>query len=112
MLFHSHDTGGIIAEQRFLPGKPVQGREMMFVDELLLGPMTERCMPLFSAGTRTISAFCRDKVFYVDISADALSERSGAANIKDGSELLCQNILWNFSVADSVQLFIDSQEAY
>lgn len=112
MIFRSHDTGGLIVEARFLPTKPVQGRETLFVDELLLGPATERCQPIFSAGTRTISAFARDGIFYVNISAEALSERSGAVNIKEGSDLFRKNILWNFSGAKEVELFIDSKYAY
>lgn len=112
MIFRSHDTGGLIAEARFLPPKPVQGRETLFVDELLLGPATERCQPIFSAGTRSISAFEKDGIFYANISADALSERSGALNIKEGAELFHKNILWNFPGVNNVDFFIDSRQAY
>lgn len=112
MVFQSRDTGELIAEQRFLPRKSIQGNEMLFVDELLLGPMTERCKLLFSPGTDTISAFVRDGIFYVNISERALDEFDGAVNIKEGAELLSRNILWNFSAVNSVEFFIDSKQAY
>lgn len=111
-IFNSLDTGGLIVESRFLARKPVQGKETLFVDELLLGPLTERCQPLFSDGTKSLSVFEKDGVFYANISAHALLEHDGAENIKDGAELFQKNILWNFSGAKVVDLYIDSKKAY
>ncbi|MBQ9237980.1 MAG: GerMN domain-containing protein [Treponema sp.] len=111
-LFPSLDTGTLIAESRFLPAAPVQGQEALFVDELLLGPMTERCQPLFSPGTHRITAFERAGVLYVDISAEALAERSGVMSVSEGASLFSRNILNNFSGIKSVVLFIDGTEAF
>lgn len=111
-IFNSLDTGALIVESRFLPKKPAQGNETLFVDELLLGPLTERCLPLFSDGTKSLSVFEKDGVFYANISAHALSELAGVENIKDGAELFQKNILWNFSRVKTVELYIDSKKAY
>lgn len=110
--FYSLDKNALIAETRFLPVKPVQGDVALFVDELLLGPLTERCRPIFAPGTRAISAFAQDGVLYVNISRNALSEKGGAVSVKEGCEIFSKNILRNFRKVKSVKLFIDSQAVY
>lgn len=110
--FYSLDKNALIAETRFLPAKPAQGDVALFVDELLLGPITERCRPIFSPDTRTISAFAHDGVLYVNISREALAEKGGAVSVKEGCEIFSKNILRNFRKIKSVKLFIDYQAVY
>ena len=107
--FESLDTNKISAEVRYLPSKAVQGKERLFVDELLLGPMTNRFRPLFSAGTKSEFCFVRGRTLYVGISKEAVQISPEAADIKKGLELFKKNILKNFTNIDTIMVYIDGK---
>ena len=101
------NNGKICTEVRFLPEKPVQGKEQLFVDELLLGPMTNRYRHLFTKGTRTEFCFVRNKTMFVGISKDALQISAETADIKKEMRLFKKNILKNFKNIKTIEMFID-----
>jgi hypothetical protein len=105
--FESLDTNKISTEVRFLPSKPVQGKEKIFVDELLLGPMTNRFRPLFSPGTKADFCFVRGRTMYVGLSKEAVQITPETADIKKGMELFKKNILKNFTNIDTIVMYID-----
>lgn len=109
MYFESLNNGKICTEVRFLPEKPVQGKEQLFVDELLLGPMTNRYRHLFTKGTRTEFCFVRNKTMFVGISKDALQISAETADIKKGMRLFKKNILKNFKNINTIEMFIDGK---
>lgn len=111
-MFESFDDGSVKLERRFLPRKPVQGMIHLYVDELLLGPETERCRPLFTRGTSSLSCFLRNGVLYVTLTDDFLSEENGASRIKDGFELFKKNILHNFKNVKSIDIFVNGERLY
>lgn len=100
------------SEVRNLPSKPVQGKVALFVDELLLGPETERCRPLFSPGTHAEFCFVRGNTAYIGLSKDVLYENAPATHIKQGTELFRKNILKNFAYIKSVELFVDGKPVF
>ena len=107
--FESLDTHKISTEIRFLPSKPVQGKEHIFVDELLLGPMTNRFRPLFTQGTKAEFCFVRGRTMYVGLSKEAVQVTPETADIRKGMELFKKNVLKNFTTIDTVVMYIDGQ---
>ncbi len=99
----------IACEVRYLPRNPVQGTLSMYVDELLLGPQTQRARPVFSNGTKNIFCFQRGKVLYVGLSKEVLYEEPEAARIKEGIALFRENIRRNFRGVKEIALFIDGK---
>ena len=110
--FPRFEGKSVSVESRNLPSKPVQGKVALFVDELLLGPETERCRPLFSPGTHREFCFVRGKTLFVGLSKDVLYDTAPAADIKKGTELFKKNILKNFAYIKSVELFVDGKPVY
>ena len=107
--FESLDTNKVSTEIRFLPSKAEQGKERLFVDELLLGPMTNRYRPLFSAGTKTEFCFVRGKTLYVGLSKEAVQISPESADVRKGIELFRENILKNFTYIDTIEMYIDGK---
>lgn len=111
-MYESFDDGALKLERRFLPRKPVQGLIHLYVDELLLGPETERLRPLFTRGTAATSCFLRDGTLYITLTDNFLTEESGASKIKDGFDLFKKNILHNFRSIKNIDIFVNGQLIY
>lgn len=110
--FPSYDTGVLCTEVRYLPEKPVQGDVALFVDELLLGPMTNRYKKVFSSGTRCEFCFVRGGVAYIGLSRDALVVNSEVKSIRDALDVLKVNIVKNFTNIHTVDVFIDGKSVF
>lgn len=110
--FESVDTGKVSVENRFLPRKGYPENVLQYVDELVLGPQTERFRMLFSPGTYIISSFVRDNVLYVNLSADVLDRAGSCSEIKTGVELFKANVLNTFSKINSVEMYIDNKSIF
>lgn len=110
--FESANTGKISVENRYLPGKPYPQNVLQYVDEMVLGPETEKFKLLFSPGTYIISSFVRDDILYVNLSAEVLDRTGSCSEIKTGIELFKKNVLNNFSKINTVEMYIDSKSIY
>ncbi len=110
--FQSVDTGSLCVEHRMLQRGEGQDEVAMYVDELLLGPVTERFRPLFSVGTRRTFCFVRNHVLYINLTADALDKTGNASEILVGTELFKENILKTFSNINSIEMYIDNRSIY
>ncbi len=111
-IFPSADAGKYIIETRFLPENPVQGDIGLYVDELLLGSLSERTLLLFTPGTSVLSCFLRDGTLYLDLSDDMLAMGDGVADIKDAVRLLRRNLTDNFREIKEIELFVGGRYAY
>ena len=111
-IFPSAEDGKYIIEYRNLAEKPHQGEINLYIDEILLGSTVERTKLLFTPGTRLLSCFERDHVLYVNLSQDLLQMGDGVIEIREGTELLKQNIMKNFSKIDSVEIYIEGKSAF
>ena len=110
--FQSVDTGILCVEHRMLQRGEGQDEIAMYIDELLLGPMTERFRPLFSVGTKYTFCFVRDHVLYINLTADVLDKTGNASEILVGTELFKENILKTFSNINSIEMYIDNRSIY
>lgn len=105
--FDSLDSKKVCTETRYLPSNPPVSKINSFVDDLLLGPMTNRYLPLFNKDTHKTFCFVEGKTLSVGISKEALQISSQTADIYRGMKLFKQNILKNFNNINTVDLYID-----
>jgi hypothetical protein len=109
MYFSSFGTDDVCTEVRYLPIEPGVDPLVQYVDELILGPMTNRYKHLFSSGTKLEFCTVEDGVCYVGLSREALNQTKGAADIQTGIELLKVNIVKKFTEISTVLVYIDGR---
>jgi len=112
LFFQASDSSRLCMEARYLHFHSGQSHISAFVDELLLGPETERFRPLFSPGTRAGFCFVRKGVLYVNLSPELLQEAGGASAIREGTVLFRRNILENFRNIKKIEMFADGKRMY
>lgn len=108
--FESVDKGKSSLEYRILPHRKGDEAISLYVDELLLGPKTERARPIFSLGTESKFCFLREKTLFVNLSGELLYRTGNAGEIMDGIELFKKNIFKSFPKVKSVEIFIDGKK--
>lgn len=111
-IYPSADDGKYIIEYRNLARKPVQGDLQFYIDELILGSQTERTKDIFTPGTKVLSCFVRNGVLYLNLSADILNAGESVVDIREGVDLLENNIKKNFASVHKIELFIDGKRAF
>jgi hypothetical protein len=110
--FLSYDDDKIHTEVRFLPTESVQGSVRLYVDEILLGPLTNRYRLLFTQGTRVLSCIQSGSTLYLDLSEEALFNIDPAPPVQDAVEILEKSIKQNFSSISTVEIFINGKKVY
>ena len=110
--FPSVDEGKYVLETRYLKENPNKEAVAYFADELVLGSGLERTKYLFTPGTKILSCFERSRVVYLDLSADIIYMGHNVISIKEGIELLKENIKNNFPHIEDVQVFVDGKYAF
>lgn len=111
-IFPSVENGKYIVESRRLP-KLYMNPVEVYVNELLLGPQTERTQRIFPNGTKLKSCMVRDKTVYINISKEMIDvDEKSNITMRESIELLEKNIKNNFRFVDSVEVFVDGNAAY
>lgn len=110
--FESYDSSRICTETSY--SEKMHGDEAVraFVDDLLLGPMTNRFKFLFSPGTRTEFCFSHGKELYVGLSKQALFVNSETFNMRQNVSLLRKNIVKNFTNINKIYIYIDGKPVF
>ena len=111
-IFPCVDEGKYVLETRYLKENPNKDPVAYFADELVLGSGLERTKYLFTPGTKINSCFERNKTVYIDLSADIIYMGHNVISIRDGIELLKDNIKKNFPHVQDVQVFVDGKYAF
>ena len=111
-IFPCVDEGKYVLETRYLKENPNKEQIAYFADELVLGSGLERTKYLFTPGTKIISCFERNKIVYINLSADIIYMGHNVISIRDGIELLTKNIKKNFAHVEDVQVFVDGKYAF
>ncbi len=112
LIFPSVEEGKYVLETRYLKENPNKDYINFFLDELVLGSGLERTKYLFTPGTKILSCFERNQMLYLNLSADIIYMGHNVIQIKDGMELLKQNVYKNFPDIKEVQIFVDGNYAY
>jgi hypothetical protein len=110
--FQHRDTGVLQVESRYLPRVKKGDRLNLLIDELLLGPMADRSLPLFPRNTRSLSTALVGKTLYVNLSSEALNILDEASTNKEGVALFRKNIFRNVRKIDIIQIYIDGSSIY
>ena len=117
MYFPSYDGDGIYSEPRYLKKHDDEQNALAaFVDDLLLGPMTNRYGRIFPRGTRAEYCFTSDdrdgnKVLYLGLSRDALFA-GDLLSVREEVDLLKLNIVKNFTYLNKIDVAIDGISVY
>ena len=110
--FRSFDRDDLCTEMRYLPRNPVQGEVRLFVDELLLGPMTNRYKSIFVPGTQAEFCIVEGDTLYLGLSREALQVDAEMESIRDSVALLKRNIVKRFTKINTVLVYIDGKSAF
>lgn len=111
-IYESADKKTLSVERRFYKGKPSVSKIQTYVDELLLGPVSERCKPIFAQGTKALSCFERGNVLYVNLSSDLLKADEKETDFRKQINLFEKNIRSNFPLIREINLFIDGNAPF
>ncbi len=107
LLFESMDDSKLYSEHRYIPRGTAQGDLHYFVDELLLGPTSDRYKPLFAHGTKALSCFLNDEnILYIHLNENALFSGNSSSDTVFACELLKINVLKNYKYVDNIRVFI------
>lgn len=112
MYFPAFGTDIACSEVRYLPKDSAVNPVSQFVDELVLGPMTNRYKSLFAPGTRVEFCMVEKGVCYVGLSRQALNTTKQTADVQTGIELLKVNIVKKFTEISTVLVYIDGRSVY
>lgn len=110
--YKSSDSDKYRIEYRYLPAKPVQGPIQNYIDELLLGPISEHCTPVFEKGTKVLSCFKKENVLYINLSDDLIRADSQTTDFRKQIDLFEKNVFRNFGTINKIELFIDGKTAF
>lgn len=111
IIYESMDSKKLQVEKRYIPSS-VENKLTWYVNELILGPFSERNKLLFPHGTKVLSCFVSEGVLYLDLSEEALLQAGISSETKTGCELLVKNIKRNFSNIKQVNVFMMGNEVY
>lgn len=111
-IFHASDSDKYRIETRYVPINTAQSKYQYYIDELLLGPVSEHCSPIFCKGTRVISCFVKDSVLYVNLTDDIFRADAFTADFRSDIDLFKMNVLNNFSNIKQIELFIEGVRPY
>jgi len=106
LYFKSMDNNLVVCENRFIRSEAEINDVEALVNEVLLGPMTNRFYRLFPLGTKVNFCFVQDNTLYVDLSNEALLTSSESCSFKEGAELLKENVVKNFTNIDTIHVFV------
>ncbi len=106
-IFQSSDSQKFRIETRYAPVNPPQGKYHYYIDELLLGPISEHCKEIFQSGTKVLGCSKKNDTLYVNLSKELLQADAFETDFKAQIELFKLNITRNFSNIKKVEIFID-----
>ena len=104
-VYKSSNSDVLKIENRFESIFPVSGKINNYIDELLTGPISEHCCPVFAKGTRLKNCYLRDSKLYVNLSADVLKADAYNTDFREQIDLLKKNIFNNFKNIKEIEVF-------
>lgn len=106
-VFQASDSSKFRLETRFEPVNPPEGKYHYYINELLLGPISEHCRKIFQGGTKVLGCTKKDDTLYVNLSREVLQADAFETDFRAQTELFKKNVLRNFSNIKKVEIFID-----
>ena len=110
--FNSYDSEEICFETRYSVKKDRADALKYFVDDLVLGAMTNRFKRLFAPNTKADFCFLSGDELFVGLSKDALFVNTETFDLRGNVDLLKHNIGKNFPSVATVNVYIDGKIAF
>jgi hypothetical protein len=112
-VFYDIDSGFATVEDRMLQKTGQQEIDITrYVEDVLLGPVSPKSLPLFPKETRLRSLLYRDGVVYADLTEDAVLPLPEGSEVFQNFKTLYAGIKRNFSFVRDVRFFIAGKAAY
>ena len=111
-IYKASDSDVLRIEHKYIPLGRESERIVTYVNELLLGPVSEHCIPVFEKGTKLLSCFKRNGILYVDISEDALKGNAVSTDFRQQIALFKKNVQRNFPTLKEIELFIEGKSLF
>lgn len=111
-IYESVDGKTKYIESRYLSSNPEGGNVVKYVEELVLGPVTERAKPLFPIGTKVLHCFERDGTLYIDLSFQSLLTNDLDRDFEKVFALAEKNIKYNFPSIKHVEFFVEKRNVF
>jgi hypothetical protein len=112
-VFYTNSDGVIVVEDRMLKRSGSrEGDIVRYTEEMLLGPVAPDLLPLFPRETGLKSLLYRNRVVFVDFSADASLPPLEGGRTLDNFRTFYAGILRNFSYVKDVHFFIDGNAVF
>ena len=106
--FYSYNNDKIYTEIRRASNEIEQDKVKYFVDDLLLGPMTNRYKTLFPIGTKLEFCFSNNKELNLGLSTESISiKKLDKKVLEKGVSLLRLNITRKFKNYNKINIYID-----
>lgn len=102
----------LVFETRAVPAVDGSSRITLYVEELLLGPSSQRARPFFPLGTRVLFCFDRNGTLFLNLSEQAVMDFSPEVNLQESYELLEMNVKANFPSIKKIELFINGNPVF
>ena len=110
--FNSYDSEETCYEVRYSAKKNTVDALKFFVNDLVLGAMTNRFKRLFAVGTKVEFCFLSEDALFVGLSKDALFVNSETFDLHGNIDLLKKNVEKNFPFIVNVNVYIDGKIAF
>ena len=110
--FNSYDCEENCFEARYSPEMDIGEAVKFFVDDLVLGAMTNRFKRLFAVGTKVEFCFLSGDELFIGLSKDALFVNTETFDLRGNIDLLKKNVKKNFPAISAVNIFIDGKIAF
>lgn len=111
-IFHASDSDKYRIETRYVPINTPVNKYEYYIQELLLGPVSEHCSPVFYTETRVLSCFLKDSVLYVNLSEDMMKADAFNTDFQSDIDLFKRNVIKNFPKVKQIELFIGGVKPY
>jgi hypothetical protein len=111
--FFTYDNNSSVIEDRMLRKTQTDESDIkIYIEELILGPVSLDYAPLVSSGTKLNSFMYRDGTVYADFTKEAALPVNSGRPLFDCFLALNQGIRRNFSQVKDVKLFVGGNEVF
>ena len=111
--FFIFDNDSSVIEDRMLHKTASMENDIKsYVEELVLGPVSQDFVPLVTKGTQLRSFMYRDKTVYADFSKEAALPVHGGKPLYESFLALNEGIRRNFKGVSDVKLFVNGNEVF
>ena len=109
-IFYDYVNENVIVEDRMFKRSSCRETALRrYIEEALLGPITQDFVPLFPRETQLKTLLYRDRIIYADFTKSAAIPLDEGRNPKENFITLKEGIFRNFSYVKDIRFFVEGQ---